>query len=462
MELAHPSSAAARDRGSGQSRSSEREMRPRPGPALAVATAGYGLVLLDVTIVNVALEAIARSLGASRAELQWVVDGYALALAGLMLSAGHLADRLGRRRVFAGGLVAFGVASAACALAPSAGALIAARVLQGLGAAALLPASLALVTSAHPDGPGRARAIGIWAGLGSLGLVAGPLLGGLLTSWLGWRAVFWLSVPVCAAALAGLRVVAESRATAHGARPDVAGQLAAVVALTALVGGLIEARREGWGTAPVLSMLALAVVAFAALIRAERRAERPMLDLAFFRDPSFSAANAGAGLMNLGVLGALFSLSLLLQGEQGLSPAAAGVRLLPLAAPLALLPPLASRWIGRHGARLPAALGLAGTGAGFLALALLGPGASYAAMLGPLLLAGVALGFATPGVVTGATASVPGDRAGMAAAINNTARQTGGAVGVALIGGVAGAGGFALSAAALGAGALACGALLRS
>jgi DHA2 family methylenomycin A resistance protein-like MFS transporter len=406
----------------------------------------------------VALESIAAGLHASRAQLQWVVDAYALALACLMLSAGQVADAFGRRRVFAGGMALFGAASAACALAPSAGALIAARVVQGVGAAALLPASLALVTAAHEDPGERARAIGVWAGVGSLGLVAGPLVGGALAGWLGWRAVFWAGVPVCVAALAGLRGVEESREPIPSRRRlDVAGQVAGIVWLATLVGALIEARRLGWGSAPVLGGLVVSVVALAALIRAERRAAWPMLELRFFRDRAFTGANVGAGLMNLGVLGSLFVLSLLLQQTQGLSPQAAGVRLLPLAAPLALVPPLAARAIRRSGPRLPAALGLAGTGAGFLVLAALGSDASYGAMLAPLLLAGVALGFATPGVVTGATSSVPSERAGMAAAVNNTARQAGGAIGVALIGGFAGAAGFAVSGAVLLAGAVAAG-----
>jgi MFS transporter, DHA2 family, methylenomycin A resistance protein len=427
-------------------------------PALAIATLGYGLVLLDVTIVNVALDSIASGLGASGAQLQWVVDGYALALASLMLSAGQIADAFGRRRVFAAGMALFGVASAACALAPTAGALIAARVIQGAGAAALLPASLALVTAAHPEPGDRARAIGIWAGLGSLGLVAGPLVGGVLTGWLGWRAVFWLGVPVCAAALLALRWVRESRAPAADRRLDVAGQLAGIAWLVSLVGALIEARRLGWTSAPVLGALAFSAAALAALIAAERRAAWPMLELRFFRDRGFSAANLGALTMNLGVLGSLFVLSLLLQQGHGLSPEAAGVRLIPLAAPLALVPPFAARVIRRSGPRLPAAFGLAGTAAGFLALAALGSDAPYAAMLAPLLLAGVSLGFATPGLVTGATSSVPSERAGMAAAVNNTARQAGGAIGVALIGGFAGAAGFAVSGAALMAGAIVVGA----
>jgi len=424
-------------------------MRTRPGLTLAVATLGYLLVLLDVTIVNVALESIATGLHTSRAELQWVVDAYALALASLMLSAGQIADAFGRRRVFAAGMALFGAGSVACALAPSAAALIAARVVQGVGAAALLPASLALVTASHPGHDERARAIGVWAGLGSLGLVAGPLLGGVLTSWLGWRAVFWVGVPVCAAALLGLRWVAESHERVPGRRLDVAGQAAGIVWLVALVGALIEARRAGWASALVVGGLALSVAALAWLIATERRAPWPMLELRFFRDGGFTGANAGAGLMNLGVLGSLFVLSLLLQQDHGLSPAAAGVRLIPLAAPLALLPPLAARVIRRSGPRLPAALGLAGTGAGFLVLAALGSDAPYAQMLPALLLAGVSLGFATPGLVTAATSAVPSDRAGMAAAVNNTARQAGGAIGVALIGGVAGAAGFALGGAAL-------------
>jgi DHA2 family methylenomycin A resistance protein-like MFS transporter len=414
-------------------------------PALVVATLGYGLVLLDVTIVNVALESIATGLGATRAQLQWVVDAYALALAGLMLSAGQFADAFGRRRVFASGMALFGAASAACALAPSAGMLIAARVVQGVGAAALLPASLALVTAEHPDPGERARAIGIWAGLGSLGLVAGPLVGGALTDRLGWRAVFWLGVPVCAAALLGLRWVRESRAAVAEPRLDFAGQVAGIAWLVSLVGALIEARRLGWTSAPVVAGFAFSVAALAALIAAERRATWPMLELRYFRDRAFSAANLGALTMNLGVLGSLFVLSLLLQQGHGLSPEAAGVRLVPFAAPLALVPPFAIRAIRRCGPSLPATLGLAGTAAGFLALALLGSDAPYAEMLFPLLIAGIALGFATPGLVTGATSSVPSERAGMAAAVNNTARQAGGAIGVALIGGFAGAAGFGVS-----------------
>jgi MFS transporter, DHA2 family, methylenomycin A resistance protein len=434
-----------------------------PALVLGVATLGYFFVLLDVTIVNVSLENIATGLGAGRGELQWIVDAYALALASLMLSAGHIADGFGRRRVFAIGAAIFGLASAGCALAPSAGALIGARALQGIGAAALLPASLALINASRTDPAERARAIGVWAGLGSLGLVAGPLLGGLLTGSVGWRAVFWFSVPLSALALwASLRFIEESSAPRDAQRLDPAGQLAGVVLLLALVGALIEGRRLGWTSPPIASAFIIASLALVALVRVERGASRPMLELGYFRRPGFAAANAAAGLMNLGTLGALFVLSLLLQAGHGYSPAATGVRLLPMALPLALLPPLTGRLIRRCGPRWAAALGLGASGLGFAALAALGSDAGYGAMLGPLIAVGVGLGIGTPGVVVGATATVSADRAGMASAVNNTARQTGGAIGVALIGGIAGATAFAISAAALLLGGLACGALLRS
>src|SRR4051794_17047058 len=227
--IVHPGAWAARSRAT------------RPGLTLGLSCLGYFFVLLDVTIVNVALESIATGLDASRSQLQWVVDAYALSLASLMLTAGHVADGFGRRRVFVFGLCVFGVATAACATSPTPAALIGARVVQGVGAAALLPASLALVNASRGDPAERARAIGIWAGLGSLGLVAGPLLGGVLTGAFGWRAVFWFSVPLCAlAAVASARWLDESRAPREERGLDPAGQLAGAAFLAFLVGTLIE------------------------------------------------------------------------------------------------------------------------------------------------------------------------------------------------------------------------------
>ena len=403
---------------------------------LIVACAGLFLVQLDVTIVNVALARIGRGLGASTSGLQWVVDGYALVLATLMLTAGEVADRSGRRRVFVAGLAIFAAGSAVCALAPSIAVLVAGRVVQGLGAAAMLPTSLAIVQHAFPEPGERARAIGAWAAVSALALVTGPVIGGALAGGPGWRAVFWLTVPLAlTAATLALRTVPESRGVA-GRRIDVAGQALGSLTLAAIVFACIEGGRLGWGSPVVAAALVAAPVALLAFVAVERRAADPMLDVSNFRRPAFSAPNAAAGLMNFGILGVPFSLSLFFQDVEGKSPAATGVRLLPVLAPLALLATLGGRATGRIGPRLPAGAGLAVTGAALAALAGLGPGSSYAAVACLLAIAGTGLAFATPALVTAATGALPAHRAGVASAVNNTARQAGGAIGVALIGGL--------------------------
>jgi DHA2 family methylenomycin A resistance protein-like MFS transporter len=404
--------------------------------SLAAACSGYFFVLLDVTIVNVALARIARDLGTSRADLQWVVDGYALVLAAMMLSAGTLADLYGRRRVFVFGLAGFGVASLLCGLAPGVGTLVAARVLQGLAAAAILPTSLAIVGYAFPEPRERARAIGVWAGVGSLALIAGPILGGALVDGLGWRAIFIINVPLSALALALTLAAVDESSDPSKEGVDVRGQVFGALFLGLAVFALIEGRRLGWTSPEIVASAVVALASLAAFLAAERKAVRPMLDLRFFRKPDFTAANVGAGLMNLGTLGALFALSLFLQRVQGKTPLETGLHLLPWLGPLALLAPLAGRLTGVIGPRLPAALGLVATGIGYLLLTGIGPDTSFAAIWPPLALAGVGLAAATPALVTGATAAVPRERSGMASAVNNTARQVGGAVGVALIGGL--------------------------
>jgi DHA2 family methylenomycin A resistance protein-like MFS transporter len=407
-------------------------------PALIVASAGYFFVLLDVTIVNVALAKIGAGLGGSRSELQWVVDAYALVLAATMLGAGDLADRLGSRRLFLGGLALFGGASTVCALAPSAGVLISARAVQGLGAAAILPSSLAIVNQLFPDAEERPRAIGVWAGLGSSALVLGPILGGALVGPLGWRAIFWVNVPLVLAALAGGLALLPEGPVARSARPDLPGQALGTAALAAIVFALIEGGRSGFGSAAMLTAGAVALAALAGFICVERRSRRPLLDLGWFRRAEFSGANAGSALMNLGTLGALFAIGLYLQQDRGLSPLAAGLNLVPLALPLAALTPFTGRIVGAVGPRLPAGLGLLASGAGYLGAALLGGGAlDRPGGWAFLALAGAGMGLAVPGLVAGATEALGPDRAGIAAAVNNTSRQVGGAIGVALIGGFA-------------------------
>jgi DHA2 family methylenomycin A resistance protein-like MFS transporter len=280
----------------------------------------------------------------------------------------------------------------------------------------------------------------------------GPILGGVLVGPLGWRAIFWLNVPLVAAAVAGALATLPHGARAKAARMDIAGQILGTAALAALVFALIEGGKGGFTSAPAVAGLSVALMVFAGFVVVERRlsdaassvrrvaaeAPRPLLDLSWFRRAEFCGANAGAGLMNLGTLGGLFALGLYLQQAQGLSPLEAGLALVPLALPLAVLTPFTGRLVGRVGPRLPAGVGLVLSGAGYLGAALVGA-SSIDSPVGWafLFLAGSGMGIAVPGLVAGATEALGPDRAGIASAVNNTSRQVGGAIGVALIGGLA-------------------------
>jgi DHA2 family methylenomycin A resistance protein-like MFS transporter len=404
---------------------------------LVVMCVGYFLVLLDVTIVNVALPTIASGIGAGVSDLQWVVDGYAIALAGLMLAGGTAGDLYGHKRVVMSGLAVFGLGSLACALAPDPSLLVVARVVQGIGAAMVLPGTLAIVTRAFPDGRERARAIGIWAGIGSAALPAGPLVGGALVDLLGWRSVFFLNLPiVLAAAVVAVRVVPETR-RAPDRRLDLPGTVLGAVLLGVVTFAFIEAGRTGMN-ATVLLAAGAAAVLLGAFIVVERSRDDPVVPLALFRRPVFSVANATAGAMNLGTLGTLFLLTLYLQRVHGLSPLAAGVAVLPLFLPLSLLAPIAGRLTARVGPKIPMVAGLALAAAGLALLVRLEVGSQYITLLPALLLWGIGLAALTPAVVAAAMGAVQSARAGLASAMNNTARQAGGAIGIAALGALAG------------------------
>jgi MFS transporter, DHA2 family, methylenomycin A resistance protein len=406
---------------------------------LVAMCVGYFLVLLDVTIVNVALPAIGSGLGASVADLQWVVDGHAIALASLMLGAGTLGDLRGHKRIVLSGLALFGLASLGCGLAPGATVLIAFRVMQGAGAALLMPGTLAVIARAFPEPGARARAIGLWAGIGSVALPAGPLLGGTLVQLAGWRVVFFVNVPIVVVAFGvALRVVREGSKDSRRS-VDVRGVLLGAGLLGVLTFSFIEGGHRG------LAAIAVAAGLLAGLVRVEQRARDPMLPLGLFRRTEFSTANAVAATMNLATLGMLFLLSLYLQRIQGRSALSAGAALLPLFAPLAVLAPFAGRFTARVGARGPMTLGLLMAAGGVALLALADEGSGYLMLLPALLLWGTGLGLLTPAVVAAALGALPGRRAGFASAVNNTARQAGGAIGIAAFGALAGrpgAGGF--------------------
>jgi MFS transporter, DHA2 family, methylenomycin A resistance protein len=412
---------------------------------------GLFMVMLDNTIVNVALPSIQRELGASVTSLQLVVDAYILVFASLLLTAGALGDRFGRKLVFLAGLVVFTVASALCGLSTNEQTLIAARALQAIGGSALLPSTLALITSTFPDRREQAQAIGLWSGVSAMALVAGPLLGGLLTDTLGWRSVFYVNLPVGVLAFAvASRVVAESRNPA-GRRLDIPGQLLAILTLGCLTFALIEGNSHGWTSPAILGLLVVGALSLPAFLLVESRRADPMLELRFFRDPSFAGANAIAVLTGFALLGFVFFNTLYFQTVQGWSPLQAGLRTAPNTLMIVLVAPFAGRLASRFGYWLPVAAGTAVGGVALLLYAVSSrPGTPYLELLGPLVLLGVGFGLTISPMVAAAITGMPPGQAGVASATINTTRQVGGALGVAVLGAIVTARFDALLAPALG------------
>ncbi|MEU3862782.1 MFS transporter [Streptomyces sp. NPDC028722] len=408
---------------------------------LAVCCLSMFLVGLDTTIVNVGLPAIGRGLDVGTHSLEWTVDAYTVVLAGLLISSGALADRFGRRRVFQWGLTVFGAASLACALAPSVGALIAARAVQGVGASMLSPVALAIVVNAMPDPRERARAIGVWASVFGLSMAAGPVTGGALVAGLGWRSLFWINAPVIVAALVlSALFVPESRA-AKPRRPDVPGQLLLTVTIGLWVGILIEGPRIGWTSPAALAAYALAAAATAGFVRAESRRTEPLVDPGLFRGPAFSGAVLGAVAVFAALNVTLLLTTLYLQHARGFTPLAAGTATLPMAFGATVCAPWSGRLVGRTGPRLPLCLAGGFLTAGGLCLTGLDRHTSVYLLLFAYLLIGIGFGFANAPITNTAVSGLPPARAGVAGAVTSTARQLGSAVGIAVAGGlVAGAG----------------------
>ncbi len=407
---------------------------------LLVMCAGMFLVLLDVTIVNVAVPAITTGLHTSTAGIQWVVDGYTVALASLLLAGGALGDGLGHRRIVLLGLAIFGAASAGCALAPNAPALVAARVVQGIGAALLLPGSVAAIADAFPGRAEQARALGIWAAVSAIAVPAGPLLGGFLVQSYGWRSVFWINPAVVAVCVIGVLVWVKATRGRRERRLDIGGLVFGTLGLASLVYAVIAAGGTGSTAAgaPAIAAAVIGVLALAGFVIVERRAGDPLLPPGVFKVPAFSIANGSALVMNLTTAGLLFLLTRYLQQVRGRTALEAGVMLLPLFAPLGVLSPLAGRLTARHGAR-PVMFGAAlAAAAGQLCLLLISVTAGYPRLVPALIGVGLGVAMFTAPVVATAIRSVPPGRSGIASGVNNTARQTGTALGVAVFGAIAG------------------------
>ncbi|KWF22009.1 MFS transporter [Burkholderia pseudomultivorans] len=420
-------------------------------PALAriVATVSVGFVVtqLDVTIVNIALAHLAADLRLTVAGLQWVVDAYTLAFAVLMLSGGVLGDRFGARRLYVAGLALFALASLACGAATAPAMLIAARALQGVGAAAMLPNSLVLLNDACRHDPRlRARAVSAWTAAGAISIAAGPVVGGLLIAASGWRGIFLVNLPLCAAGLAAaLAWIPARRDDASPDRPaartlDLRGQLVAIAMLTALTAAVIEWRPLGFAHPVVAGGFALAALAALAFVAVESRAAMPMLPLSLFRRRTFGAAVLFGICVNLTYYGTVFVLALYLQRVRGESAWQAGLAFLPLTGGFLLSNLASGRAIARHGPRVPMLAGALVAALGYGALHVVDASTPLPILLVPFLLIPSGMGFAVPAMTTAVLASVAPERAGIASAVLNTARQAGGAMGVAAFGALAGGG----------------------
>ncbi len=420
---------------------------PKPKPArsdlstsltLAAMSLGYGVVQLDVTIVNTALNSIGTSLGGGVSELQWVVSSYTIAFAAFILTAGALGDRIGAKRIFMTGFAIFTAASVSCALAANAAILIAARGVQGLGAAILVPNSLALLSHAYPDEKQRGRAVGIWAAGASLALISGPLIGGGLIALVGWRSIFLVNLPI---GLAGLwlswRYATET--TRYQQREiDLPGQIAAIAALGCLAGAIIEGGTLGWRNAFVIAGLAASAVLAVLFVLRELRAPQPMLPLSLFKHRLFALTSLIGLLVNVAFYGLIFVFSLYFQRVNGLSPFATGLAFLPMMG--AVLPAnlVAARVTERIGAPATIAAGAVLSALGCLALLGLEPGTSYWEIGAQLMIIGAGLGLLVPPLTSTLLGSVEKSRSGIAAGVLNSTRQTGSVLGVALFGSLAG------------------------
>ena len=401
---------------------------------IVAASFGFAVVQLDVTIVNVALPRLSIDLTASVPGLQWVVDAYSLVFAVLLLSAGVMGDRLGAKRAYLIGLAGFALASAACGAAQTATQLIAARAVQGIGAALLVPPSLALLNHACAhDAKLRAKAIGLWTAAAGVSIAAGPIVGGLLLSWLGWRSIFFVNLPLCMIGmLMTLRVAETPRKPQQ--HLDLGGQLLAIAALTCLTAAVIEIGPLGIRHPLVLGGFALAVISTVLFVRVEGRVTQPMLPLSFFQLPNFSPAVLFGIAVNLTYYGLIFILSLYLQHICRYTATQAGLAFLPLTATFVVANLISGWMVGHYGSRLPMLLGAQIGACGFALLTRLDAHSSYLAMLTPFVMIPSGMGLGVPAMTTAILASVEKTWSGTASAVLNAARQAGGAIGVAAFG----------------------------
>lgn len=410
-----------------------------PNVILAICCLSLFIVTLDATVTNVALPTIGSELHASVTSLQWTLDAYTLTLASLLVLAGSSADRLGRKRVFRVGLVVFGIGSLACSAAPTDGFLIAARVLQALGGTMLNPVSLSIITNAFQERKARARALGVWGAVSGVSLGFGPLVGGLLVETIGWRAIFWVNVPIVVAALVLMTLfVPESRAK-RARRIDPLGQVLVVVLLAGTVFGIIEGPELGWTSPATLAAFVVSAMALALFVPVELHRAEPLIDPRFFTSIPFAGAVIAAVLAFGSWSAFLFSNTLYLQDVKGFSPIVTGLLFMPAGIAILIASPISGRLVGARGTRLPMTLAGLLVAAAAIGLAFTTASSPVAIVAVVFALFGLGFGLVNAPITNTAVSGMPNDQAGAASAIASTGRQVGTSLGIALAGSITGA-----------------------
>jgi EmrB/QacA subfamily drug resistance transporter len=403
---------------------------------LGAVAFGLFMIMLDNTVVFVALSSIQSDLKISQSELEWVVSGYALTFAVLMLTGGKLADMFGRRLIFIVGLAIFTASSLACGLATGAAFLIGARVVQGVGAALMNPATLSIIVATFPPRQ-RGTAIGIWVGISAMALAIGPLIGGILTEQINWSWIFFINVPVGIAGIIVSRLfITESRDESKEQRLDLPGLISSAVGLFGLTYALIEGNNYGWGSTRILASFAVAVVGLATFVMLEHRQRVPMLDLSLFKNSTFSGANLTMLLVALAMFGVFFFNSLYLGQVLGYSPIQTGAAFLPLTVLIVFVAPIAGRFSDKIGSRWLMGAGLVLLAGSLLSFSTLGVDSSFWDIVPGLILGGFGMSLAMTPTTAAAMGSVPVDKAGVGSAVLNSMRQVGGSLGIALMGAI--------------------------
>ncbi|BFT74140.1 MFS transporter [Paenibacillus sp. P36] len=397
---------------------------------------GYFMVLLDMTVVSVALPAIRTELGGGLSGLQWVVNAYTIVFAGLLLSMGSLADKLGAKRVYAGGLVLFLGASVLAAFVSSLGMLIGLRAILGIGGAALMPASLSLLVHAYPEAAERARALGLWAAVTGAAMAAGPVIGGLLVDSFGWRSIFLLNVPLAVISLILTFLLVRETDRRAQRSFDIGGQMTAIVAIAALSFGLMEGDSYGWQSPMIIMAFGVALLSAILFLIFEVKGESPLLPLSLFKHTTVSAGIIAGMAINIGLSGILFIVPVFFQQVRGLSAHITGLLLLPMMIPLAFNPILTGRIVGRIGARIPMTVGFSLGAVGTLLQVWTEVNTNYVITMIGLLLIGFGVSFTIPSLMAAVISSVPKEQTGAVSGALNASRQLGATLGVAILGSI--------------------------